>query len=78
MYLQRLVFDELGHGLAREESSLFEKTQREEEAAIDAAQELGAALGVTLDASGATEPGLSLKRQRGRARRGRPAGGRGR
>ena len=41
VYLQRLVFDDLGRGLAREESSLFEKTQQEEEAAIAAAQELG-------------------------------------
>ncbi len=62
VYLQRLVFDDLGRGLAREESSLFEKTQREEEEAIAAAQALGRALGVTIDASGATEPGTSLKR----------------
>ncbi|HXQ51498.1 MAG TPA: radical SAM protein [Stellaceae bacterium] len=62
VYLQRLVFDELGRGLAREGSSLFEKTQREEEGAIAAAQELGRSLGVTIDASGATEPGVSLKR----------------
>jgi len=61
-YLQRLVFDDLGRGLARTESSLFEKTQAEEEAAIAAAQELGRQLGVTIDASGATEPGTSLKR----------------
>jgi radical SAM protein with 4Fe4S-binding SPASM domain len=62
VYLQRLVFDDLGRGLAREESSLFEKTQREEEEAIAAAQALGRELGVTIDASGATEPGASLKR----------------
>jgi MoaA/NifB/PqqE/SkfB family radical SAM enzyme len=62
VYLQRLVFDDLGRGLAREESSLFEKTQREEEKAIAAAQALGRELGVTIDASGATEPGASLKR----------------
>ena len=62
VHLQRLVFDDLGRGLARGESSLFEKTQREEQAAISAAQELGRTLGVSLDASGATEPGLSLKR----------------
>src|SRR6202034_407758 len=60
VYLQRLVFDDLGRGLAREGSSLFEKTQREEEAAIAAAEELGRSLGVTIDASGATEPGVSL------------------
>jgi len=63
VHLQRLVFDEAGFGMARAESSLFEQTQAEEQAAIDAASALGASLGVTLDASGATEPGLSLKRQ---------------
>ena len=62
VHLQRLVFDEAGFGMAREESSLFEHTQAEEQAAIESAQEIGRALGVTLDASGATEPGLSLKR----------------
>jgi MoaA/NifB/PqqE/SkfB family radical SAM enzyme len=63
VHLQRLVFDDTGYGMARWESSLFEQTRAEEQAAIAAAQALGASLGVTLDASGATEPGLSLKRQ---------------
>jgi len=63
VHLQRLVFDAQGYGLARAESSLFEGTQAEERVAIEAAQAIGAELGVTLDASGATEPGLSLKRQ---------------
>ncbi|WP_419757801.1 radical SAM/SPASM domain-containing protein [Acidisoma sp.] len=63
VHLQRLVFDESGYGMARAESSLFEVTQAQEQAAIEAAQAIGATLGVTLDASGATEPGLSLKRQ---------------
>lgn len=63
VHLQRLVFDEAGFGMARAESSLFEAAQAEEQAAIEAAQALGRALGVTLDASGATEPGASLKRQ---------------
>jgi MoaA/NifB/PqqE/SkfB family radical SAM enzyme len=58
VHLQRLVFDAQGYGLARAES-----TQAEERAVIAAAQAIGAELGVTLDASGATEPGLSLKRQ---------------
>lgn len=62
VYLQRLVFNELGRGLARSESSLFEKTQRDEESAIAEAQKLGRELGVTIDASGAAEPGVSLKR----------------
>lgn len=63
VHLQRLVYDEQGFGMARPDSSLFERTRAEEQAAIDAAQALGVELGVTLDASGATEPGLSLKRQ---------------
>jgi MoaA/NifB/PqqE/SkfB family radical SAM enzyme len=62
VHLQRLVFDDLGRGLARTESSLFEKTQAEEATAIAAAQELGATFGVMMNASGATEPGTSLKR----------------
>ena len=67
VHLQRLVFDESGFGMARAESSLFEQTRVEEQAAIEAAQAIGRDLGVTLDASGATEPGLSLKRQENRA-----------
>ena len=63
VHLQRLVFDETGFGMARAESSLFEQTAAEELAAIEAAQAIGRELGVTLDASGATEPGLSLKQQ---------------
>ena len=62
VHLQRLVFDEAGYGLARADSSLFERMRAEEEGAIEAAQSLAATLGVRLDASGATEPGLSLKR----------------
>ncbi|HYZ65011.1 MAG TPA: radical SAM protein, partial [Acetobacteraceae bacterium] len=63
VHLQRLVFDEAGFGMARKESSLFESTRAEEEAAIAQAQAIGRELGVSLDASGATEPGLSLKKQ---------------
>ena len=62
VYLQRLVFDDLGRGLAREQSSLFERTRKEEDEAIAEAQALGEALGVTIDASGATEPEVSLQR----------------
>jgi MoaA/NifB/PqqE/SkfB family radical SAM enzyme len=62
VHLQRLVFDEQGYGLARANSSLFESTQAEEWTAIEEARAIGARLGVTLDASGATEPGLSLRR----------------
>jgi MoaA/NifB/PqqE/SkfB family radical SAM enzyme len=63
VHLQRLVFDETGYGMARADLSLFESTQAAETAAIEEAQAIAASLGVTLDASGATEPGLSLKRQ---------------
>ncbi len=62
VHLQRLVFDEQGFGMARLDSSLFEQTRAEEEAVIADATAIGRALGVVLDASGATEPGLSLKR----------------
>jgi MoaA/NifB/PqqE/SkfB family radical SAM enzyme len=63
VHLQRLVFDEAGYGMASADHSLFESTRTEETAAIEEAQRIGAALGISLDASGATEPGLSLKRQ---------------
>jgi MoaA/NifB/PqqE/SkfB family radical SAM enzyme len=61
VHLQRLVFDEAGFGLARAESALFAHTRAEEDAAIGAAQAIAVALGVRLNASGATEPGLSLQ-----------------
>jgi radical SAM protein with 4Fe4S-binding SPASM domain len=63
VHLQRLVFDDLGRGMAKAEASLFERNRAEEEKAITEAQALATTLGVTLDASGATEPGLSLKRE---------------
>jgi MoaA/NifB/PqqE/SkfB family radical SAM enzyme len=63
IYLQRLVYDEEGFGLARPESSLFEQVREREAQAIGEAERLGRELGVRLDASGATEPGLSLRRQ---------------
>lgn len=63
VHLQRLVFMEEGRGLARSESSLFEQTTATEEAAILEAEALAKSLGITFDASGATEPGVSLKRQ---------------
>ena len=58
VHLQRLVFDEMGYGRAMAGNSLFEGTQETERRAIEAAQEIAHPLGVTLDASGATEPGL--------------------
>jgi MoaA/NifB/PqqE/SkfB family radical SAM enzyme len=63
VYLQRLVFDDAGYGMARAESSLFESARGRETAAIEEAQRIAADLGIRLDASGATEPGLSLQRQ---------------
>lgn len=63
VHLQRLVFDDAGFGMARQESSLFEQVDAEELAVIEAAQAIGRELGVKLDASGATEPGLSLTRK---------------
>jgi MoaA/NifB/PqqE/SkfB family radical SAM enzyme len=62
VYLQRLVYDAAGYGLARPESSLFETLRAEESQAIEAAEGLACDLGIAFDASGATEPGLSLKR----------------
>ena len=62
VHLQRLVFDEAGFGMARPDSSLFERTRADEEAVIAEAAAIGRELGVSLDASGATEPGLSLKK----------------
>jgi MoaA/NifB/PqqE/SkfB family radical SAM enzyme len=63
VYLQRLVFDETGYGMARPESSLFERVREREAASIEAAQRIAEDLGIRLDASGATEPGLSLQQQ---------------
>ncbi len=60
VYLQRLVYDETGRGLARPDQALFARVAAAEEGLIAEATALGAALGVRLDASGATEPGLSL------------------
>ncbi len=65
VYLQRLVFDNAGRGLARPDSSLFERLRDEQEVALATARELAETIGIRLDASGATEPGLSLKQQGG-------------
>jgi MoaA/NifB/PqqE/SkfB family radical SAM enzyme len=65
VYLQRLVFDDAGRGLARPDSSLFERLNHAQEATLTAARALAEELGIRFDASGATEPGLSLKRQDG-------------
>ena len=65
VYLQRLVFfDDNSNGLARSESALFEKTTPHEEETIQRAEELARELGVIFNASGATEPGTSVKKHR--------------
>jgi MoaA/NifB/PqqE/SkfB family radical SAM enzyme len=63
VYLQRLVYFPEGQGLARAQSALFERLDREEAAPIREAEELAKRLGVAFNASGATEPGTSLQRQ---------------
>ena len=63
VHLQRLVFLPEGRGKANEAQALFESVSGPEIQAIASAQSLAGDLGVTLDASGATEPGTSLKRQ---------------
>jgi MoaA/NifB/PqqE/SkfB family radical SAM enzyme len=65
VYLQRLVFfenDSIGH--ARPDQSLFERMTRDEAQHLEAAERLARHYGITFSASGgASEPGLSLKRQ---------------
>lgn len=63
VYLQRLVFfDEGAIGKARPDQALFEHLSREEAAHLEAAETQARALGITFNASGATEPGTSLKK----------------
>jgi MoaA/NifB/PqqE/SkfB family radical SAM enzyme len=62
VYLQRLVFMPAGQGLARAESALFEKLEADEPQRLAEAAAIAAELGVRFNASGATEPGTSLKR----------------
>ncbi len=61
VYLQRLVYDHAGRGLARPDQALFASVAAEEDAVIAEATALATQLGVRFDASGATEPGLSLQ-----------------
>lgn len=63
VYLQRLVYFPAGQGLARPQSSLFERIDKEESRLIHEAEALAHKLGLRFDASGATEPGASLKPQ---------------
>ncbi len=62
VYLQRLVYFPEGQGLARPASSLFEHMDTDEDRLIREAEELARTLGVSFNASGATEPGSSLKK----------------
>jgi MoaA/NifB/PqqE/SkfB family radical SAM enzyme len=62
VHLQRLVFMPEEQGLARARSSLFETPVGVEPRLIEEAAVLAQALGVHFNASGATEPGTSLRR----------------
>jgi radical SAM protein with 4Fe4S-binding SPASM domain len=67
VYLQRLVFFEgpvSKDSLARAESALFEHTTEREEALIREAESIAKQLGVMFSASGAVDPGESIKMQR--------------
>ena len=67
VYLQRLVFFEgpaNEASLARAESALFEHTTAREDALIHEAERIAAELGVTFSASGAVDPGESIRMQR--------------
>jgi MoaA/NifB/PqqE/SkfB family radical SAM enzyme len=67
VYLQRLVFFEdpmSDNSLARAESALFEHTTEREEALIREAESVAKELGVMFSASGAVDPGESIKMQR--------------
>jgi MoaA/NifB/PqqE/SkfB family radical SAM enzyme len=62
VHLQRLVFMPERLGLARPESALFESLEGDEPRRLEEAAAVAEELGVRFDASGATEPGTSLKR----------------
>jgi len=62
IHLQRLVFTPEGQGLARAQSALFETLEGDEPKRLEEAALLADELGVRFNASGATEPGTSLKR----------------
>lgn len=67
VYLQRLVFfdDPMSDkSLARAESALFEHTTEREEGLIREAERVAEELGVMFSASGAVDPGESIKMQR--------------
>jgi MoaA/NifB/PqqE/SkfB family radical SAM enzyme len=64
VYLQRLVFcEETPFGMARPDQALFARLTEDEAQHLAAAEAEAAALGVSFNASGATEPGESLARK---------------
>jgi MoaA/NifB/PqqE/SkfB family radical SAM enzyme len=65
VHLQRLVFfNDDAVGMARPDQALYERLTAEEAAHIDRATALAKSLGIVFSASGgASEPGVSLKRQ---------------
>jgi MoaA/NifB/PqqE/SkfB family radical SAM enzyme len=64
VYLQRLVFfEQEAIGMARPDQALFERLGAEETEHLRAAQALAVGLGISFNASGATEPGESLARK---------------
>jgi len=62
VHLQRLVYFQDGQGLARAKQSLFEQLDDCEDALIREAEARAAKHGILFNASGATEPGTSLRR----------------
>ena len=63
VYLQRLVYFPEGQGLARPESALFAGGDDEEGRLVREAEDLARELGITFNASGATDPSTSLAPQ---------------
>jgi MoaA/NifB/PqqE/SkfB family radical SAM enzyme len=65
VHLQRLVFfNDAAVGMARPDQALYERLTTDEAAHIDRATALAKSLGIVFSASGgASEPGVSLKRQ---------------
>src|SRR5579864_2821075 len=63
VYLQRLVYFPEGQGLARSESALFAGSDDEEGRLVHEAETLARELGISFNASGATDPATSLSPQ---------------
>ena len=63
VYLQRLVYFPEGQGLARPESALFAGGEDEEGRLVREAEALARELGISFNASGATDPASSLSPQ---------------